>query len=160
MRRYGFANPPYRRRPNLISLSGHVRIIGLCLIGIASLPGRGHAEELSAAALTRALAAAEAREGKTSPYLLPVIEQLAQFRLREGDLGEAAALRRRALDIAIRRFGSASAGAAEAMAALAAVEIDRRRYLDAEPLLIIAGNVLAGRVAPDQPVLVTILAGR
>lgn len=142
------------------SLSGLTRIIGLCLLAIATLPLAGRAEEISAAALTGALAATEAREGKTSPYLLPVIEQLAQLRLREGELGEAAALRRRALDIAVKRFGGASASTAQAMAALAAVEIDRRRYLDAEPLLIVAGNLLAGRVAPDQPVMVTILAGR
>jgi hypothetical protein len=144
----------------LISRSGLVRIIGLCLIGIASSPGAGHAEEATAAGLTRALAAVEAKEGKASPYLLPVIEQLAQFRLREGELGESSALRRRALDIAIKSFGSGSASAAEAMTALAMVAIDRRRYLDAEPLLIVAGNWLAGRVAPDQPVMVTILAGR
>jgi len=144
----------------LISRSGLVRIIGLCLIGIASSPGAGHAEEATVAGLTRALAAVEAKEGKASPYLLPVIEQLAQFRLREGELGESSALRRRALDIAIKSFGSGSASAAEAMTALAMVAIDRRRYLDAEPLLIVAGNWLAGRVAPDQPVMVTILAGR
>lgn len=144
----------------MISRSGLVRIIGLCLIGIASSPGAGHAEEATVAGLTRALAAVEAKEGKASPYLLPVIEQLAQFRLREGELGESSALRRRALDIAIKSFGSGSASAAEAMTALAMVAIDRRRYLDAEPLLIVAGNWLAGRVAPDQPVMVTILAGR
>jgi tetratricopeptide (TPR) repeat protein len=144
----------------LIARPGIVRIIGLCLIGIAAVPGAGRGEEVSVAALTRSLAAVEAKEGRTSPYLLPVIEQLAQLRLREGELGEASALRRRALDIALKRFGGTSASAAEAMAALAAVEIDRRRYLDAEPLLIVAGNVLAGRVAPDQPVMVAILAGR
>jgi tetratricopeptide (TPR) repeat protein len=139
---------------------GLLRIVGLSLIGIAAIAAAGHAEEISAAALTRALAAAETQEGKSSPYLLPVIEQLAQVRLREGELGEAAALRRRALDIAVERFGNDSASAAAAMAALAAVDIDRRRYLDAEPLLIIAGKALAGRVASDQPVTVTILAGR
>lgn len=149
------------QRPTSVSLrSGIAWIIGLLLSAIACWPVGSHAEEISAAALTRALATAEAQEGKTSPYLLPVIEQLAQLRLREGELGEATALRRRALDIAVRRFGGASASAAEAMAALAAIDIDRRLYLDAEPLLIVAGNVLAGRVAPDQPVMVTILAAR
>lgn len=138
--------------------AGLAGIIGLCLICAAGTPG--HAEEPSAAALSRALAAAEAKEGKTSPYLLPVIEELAQLSLRQGELGEAAALRRRALDIAIRNFRADSASAGEAMAALAAVEIDRRRYFDAESLLILSENVLSARVAPDHPVMVTILAGR
>jgi tetratricopeptide repeat protein len=144
----------------VIPRSGIPWVIGFFLAAVAYWPGPGVAEEASAAALTRALARAEAREGKASPYLLPVIEQLAQVQLREGALGEAASLRRRALVIAAKKFGGASASAAEAMAALAAVEIDRRRYLDAEPLLIVAGLALAGRVAPDQPVMVTILAGR
>jgi tetratricopeptide (TPR) repeat protein len=136
---------------------GLSRIVGLSLLGIAATAA---AEETSVAALTRALSAVEAKEGKTSPYLLPVIEQLAQLRLREGELGEAAALRRRALDIAVKRFGGHSASAAEAMVALASTEIDRRRYLDAEPLLIVADTVLSERVAPDQPVVVSLLAGR
>jgi len=140
--------------------SGMAWIIGFLLVVLARGPGVGAAEEASAAALARALAAVEAKKGKTSPYLLPVIEQLAQVQLREGELGEAAALRRRALAIASKRFGSGSASAAEAMVALASVEIDRQRYLDAEPLLIAAGNALAGRVAPDQPVMVTALVGR
>ena len=144
----------------MIPRSGAPCVIGLFFSAFACWPGLGAAEEASAAALTRALAAVEAKEGRASPYLLPVIEQLAQLRLREGELGEAASLRRRALAIAVKKFGGASASAAEAMAALGAVEIDRRRYLDAEPLLIAAGNALAGRLAPDQPVMVTILAGR
>jgi tetratricopeptide (TPR) repeat protein len=45
------------------------------------------------------------------------------------------------------------------MAALALTDIDRRRYLDAEPLLIIAERVLATRVAADQPAMATIFAG-
>ena len=142
----------------MIARAGLVGIIGLCFIQAVCL--RSHAEETTAAAIDRALAATEAKQGRTSPYLLPVIEELAQLRLREGELGEAAALRRRALDIAIRNFRADSASAAEAMAALAAVEIDRRRYLDAEPLLIVAQNVLARRAAPENPVMVTILAGR
>ena len=152
------SHPPHRRRQELIARAGLAGIVCLCFIQAAGIPG--HAEEASAAALGRALAAAEAKEGKTSPYLLPVIEELAQLRLREGELGEAAALRRRALEIAIGNFGPGSASAGEAMAALAAVEIDRRRYLDAEPLLIVADGVLSGRVAPDQPVMASILAGR
>ncbi len=110
--------------------------------------------------LTRALAAEEQRNGPASPYLLPLLEQLAQLRFREGDLGEAAAMRRRALSIAIGAFGSDSASAAEAMTALAAIEIDRGRYLDAEPLLTAAANVLFGRLEPDHPAIVAVLVGR
>jgi tetratricopeptide (TPR) repeat protein len=110
------------------------------------------------ARLTAALHATETKEGATSPYLLPLIEELAQLRLRHGDLGEAAGLRRRALKIAIARFGCESPSAAEAMVALALVDIDRRRYLDAEPLLIAAQGVLAERVAQDHPAIATALA--
>lgn len=141
----------------MIARAGLAGIIGLCFFQAVCL--RSHAEEAAAAALSRALVATEAKKGKTSPYLLPVIEELAQLRLREGELGEAAALRRRALDIAIKNFRADSASAAEAMAALATVEIDRRRYLDAEPLLIVAEDVLSARVASDRPAMVTILAG-
>jgi tetratricopeptide (TPR) repeat protein len=135
-------------------------VIGICLfVGTLLAPSRGRADEAAVARLTHALAAAEAHDGRTSPYLLPVIEELAQAQLRGGALGEAAALRRRALDIAIAAFGCDSPSAAEAMAALAMLDIDRRRYLDAEPLLIVAERVLRARVAADHPAMVTIFAG-
>lgn len=126
----------------------------------ATCPATGHAADDAVARLTNALAAAEAEEGRTSPYLLPVIEQLAQAELRAGAFNQAAAARRRALDIAVHAFGCDSASAAQAMAALALVDIDRGRYLDGEPLLIIAERVLASRVIPDQPVMPALLAGR
>ena len=66
------------------------------------------------ARLSVQLAAKEAADGKTSPYLLPVIEQLAQAHLLGGGFAEARALRRRALDIAIARgrlrFGDGGRG--------------------------------------------------
>src|SRR5260370_38908422 len=94
-------------------------LIGLCLTVIAAAaPSHGRADESAVAHLTQALAAGEADDGRTSPYLLPVIEELAQAQLRDGALSEAAALRRRALDIAIAAFGCDSAGAAQPMAAL------------------------------------------
>jgi len=132
---------------------------GLFAIGLVVVAVSARADEGTVARLTSALAAGEAHDGRTSPYLLPVIEELAQAQLRDGALGEAAALRRRALDIAVAAFGCDSASAAEAMAALALTDIDRRRYLDAEPLLIIAEGVLAARVAADHPAMATILAG-
>jgi tetratricopeptide (TPR) repeat protein len=135
-------------------------LIGICLVAAATVaPSRTAADGGAVARLMQALAAGEARDGRTSPYLLPVIEELAQARLSDGALGEAAALRRRALDIAIAAFGCDSASAAQAMAALALVDIERRRYLDAEPLLIVAASVLADRAAPDHPAMATISAG-
>jgi hypothetical protein len=131
-------------------------LIALWLLLALAVPAR--ADE-SAARLAQALAAMEAKEGAASPYLLPVIEQLAQVRLRDGDLDAAAALSRRALAIALAAFGCESTSAAEAMAALALVQLDRRRYLDAEPLLIVAERVLAERVAGDHPSLAAIAAG-
>src|SRR5438128_6196703 len=118
-------------------------VIGVCLLVVAAVaPSHAGANESAVARLSRALAAEEADGGRTSPYLLPVIEELAQAQLRAGALEEAAALRRRALDIAIGAFGCDSASAAEAMAALAVLDIDRRRYLDGEPLLIVAERLL------------------
>ena len=134
-------------------------VVGFLVVGVVCVPTRSAAEEGAVARLTRALAAAEADDGRTSPYLPPVLEELAQAHLRDGALGEAAALRRRALDIAAGAFGCDSASAAEAMAALALIDIDRRRYLDAEPLLIIAERVLAARVAADHPAMAAIDAG-
>jgi hypothetical protein len=141
---------------------GYLRAAGLvdiCLVAAAAAPSRAAADDGAIARLTRALAAGEADDGGTSPYLLPVIEELAQAHWRDGALGEAAALRRRALDIALAAFGCDSASAAQAMAALALVDIERRRYLDAEPLLIVAERVLADRVAADHPAMATISAG-
>src|SRR5712692_1109049 len=132
---------------------------GLFAIGIVVVAVSARADEGTVARLTSALAAGEAHDGRTSPYLLPVIEELAQAQLRDGALGEAAALRRRALDIAVAAFGCDSASAAEAMAALALTDIDRRRYLDGEPLLIVAERLLATRVNADHPVMATIFAG-
>src|SRR5438067_9336598 len=72
---------------------GRCRIAGL-ILALAALLSPGWAEESAVARLAEALATAEARDGKTSPYLLPVIEELAQAQLRDGSLGEAAGLRR------------------------------------------------------------------
>jgi hypothetical protein len=139
----------------------HLRVaglIGICLVAGAA-PSRAASDDGAAARLTRALAAGEAHDGRTSPYLLPVLEELAQAHGQDGALGEAAALRRRALDIALAAFGCDSASAAQAMAALALTDIEWRRYLDAEPLLIVAERVLGTRVAADHPAMATVSAG-
>ena len=142
-----------------LALAGIALSIGLCAAA-ALLPAAEPraAESEGLAHLMRALTAMEAKEGATSPYLLPLIEEIAQQRLRNGELAEAGALRRRALAIAITRFGSNSPSAAEAMVAAALVDIDRRRYLDAEPLLIAAEIILEERVAPDHPAMAAVLA--
>src|SRR5207237_6104758 len=93
------------------------------------------------------------------PYLLPVIEEIAQLSASHGALSEAAALRRRALDIAVTRFGADSPSAAEAMVALAQIDIDRRHYLDAEPLLVVAESVLSERVDAEHPAMAALFAG-
>jgi Tfp pilus assembly protein PilF len=148
-----------QHRTELVGRSRIAGLIGLALIvGVGTASG-GQADEGAVARLTHALAAEEARDGKASPYLLPVLEELAQAHLRDGELGEAAALRRRALDIAVTSFGCDSASAAAAMGALALAHIEQRRYLDAEPLLIIAASVLADKAAADHPATATIFAG-
>jgi tetratricopeptide (TPR) repeat protein len=146
-------------------MTGIARATAAGMIGIGLLvvtpaaPTRITADEDAVLRLSRALAEGEAHDGRTSPYLLPVIEELAQAQLQDGALGDAAALRRRALDIAVAAFGCDSASAAQAMAALALTDIDRRRYLDAEPLLIVAERVLRARVAADHPTMAAIFAG-
>jgi tetratricopeptide (TPR) repeat protein len=135
-----------------------VASIVCCLAVLAAAAACARADEGAVARLTRALAIAEAEDGKTSPYLLPVIEQLAQAHLRDGALAEAAAQRRRAFDIAVAAFGCDSPSAAGAMAAIAMLDIDRRRYLNAEPLLIAAERVLGG-VDAEHPAMAMINAG-
>ncbi len=141
-----------------LALASVVLSIALCAAVDPLSAGEGNANGDGLARLTRALAAMEAKEGITSPYLLPLIEEIAQVRRRNGELAKTAALRRRALDIAIARFGSDSPSAAEAMVAVALVDIDRRHYLDAEPLLIAAEIILEARVAPDHPAMAAALA--
>ena len=131
--------------------------VGMCVVAVVA--ARAYPGEGVVARLTQALTAAEARAGKTSPDLLPIIDRLARAERRDGALGQAAALRRRALDIAIAAYGHDAALTAEAMAALAMIDIDRRRYLDAEPLLLIAEPGLRGRVGADPALLATIDAG-
>ena len=112
----------------------------------------------TSAALTRSLAAAEERLGPVDPNLLPILAPLAQLRFEDADIAQATALRRRALKIAIAAYGSFSVPAAEAMAALARLYIDLRRYLDAEPLAIAAGNVLSARLGAEAPAMAAVLA--
>ncbi len=112
------------------------------------------------AALAKTLAAAEQRLGPADPKLLPILASLAQLRFEDADIAAATALRRRSLKIAIRAFGSESEPAAKAMAALAHLYIELRRYLDAEPLAIAAENVLSSRLGVHDPAMAPLLADR
>jgi tetratricopeptide (TPR) repeat protein len=111
-----------------------------------------------ATGLMQRLTAAEHQNGPGSPALLPILAPLAQLRFEQGELAEATALRHRSLNIAIAADGSASIPAAEAMAALAHLYIERRRYLDAEPLAIAATEVLTDRLGPSDKALAPVLA--
>jgi len=142
-----------------LALASMLLIAGLCAAATMSSAAEPTAAESEGLAhLLPALASIEAKEGATSPYLLPLLEEIAELRLHAGELAEAGALRRRALNIAIVRFGSDSPSAAEAMVAVALADIHGRHYLDAEPLLIAAETILEERVAPDHPALAAALA--
>ncbi|MBV8777445.1 MAG: tetratricopeptide repeat protein, partial [Alphaproteobacteria bacterium] len=130
------------------------RLLLAALLALGCLGGAAAGDDLA-----RALAETERQDGANSPYLLPLLEPLARQRFHDGKLVEAAELRSRALRIALGAFGSGSASAAEAMTALAQSYIDMRRYLDAEPLLTAAADVLGARVEADHPALANVFAG-
>jgi tetratricopeptide (TPR) repeat protein len=111
-----------------------------------------------ALALRQSLAELEQRHGPVAPELLPILASLAELRFEQAELAEATELRRRSLKIAIAGYGSASVPAAEAMAALARLYIERRRYLDAEPLTIAAKGNLRDRLGDFAPALAPVLA--
>lgn len=117
-------------------------------------------EAVDSAAVARSLATAEQRYGPTAPALLPILARLAQIRFDEAELAEATVLRRRSLKIAIAAYGSASIAAAEAMASLAGLYVERWRYLDAEPLTIAATDILREQQGATAPALAPVLADR
>ena len=138
-------------------------VVGLTFLLMAPAPKAdppASAQPDKSAALTRSLAVAEKRLGPGNPNLLPILAPLAQLRFESADITEATALRRRALKIAIAAYGASSVPAAEAMASLARLYIDLRRYLDAEPLVIAADNVLSARVGAEDPAIAAVLADR
>jgi tetratricopeptide (TPR) repeat protein len=141
------------RRPTGISICAGV------MLAVASAAHGGEPETGVIAGIQRSLAAEAAQEGPDSPYLLPLLEQLAAAQFRGGQLAEATKARQRMLRIAIAAFGTDAATTAEAMAALATSEIDRQRYFDAEALLIAAGNVLTDRLGADSQALIPVLTG-
>jgi tetratricopeptide (TPR) repeat protein len=86
------------------------------------------------------------------------LDRQAEEQWRAGDFAKAAALRRQALDRAVHEFGPGSRQAGTAIVALAQTDLDRRRYLDAEPLLLIAARLLSDADAPS-PILADVFAG-
>jgi tetratricopeptide (TPR) repeat protein len=150
-----------RRDPGSGSLGVRARwgVIGLSLCAAAAVSGHAAGADGSIAGLTQALAVAESRAGVASPHLLPLLDRLAGAQVDDGALAEATASRRRALKIALTAFGSSSRKAAEAMTALAEIDILQHQYLDAEPLLTAASRILSGRREADGPALATGWAG-
>src|SRR3954464_11724126 len=95
--------------------------------------------------LAEAFGTAQVTEDADGPALLSQLDATAHTLWRAGDLAQEAALRQRALRIALAAFGPESLATAQAITALALAHIDRRRWLDAEPLLI-----LFARMLPDS----------
>jgi tetratricopeptide (TPR) repeat protein len=104
-----------------------------------------------------AILAAGAGPRTAGDDLAPRLVAYARQRFRAGDFAAALRLRRRALALTLRDRGRASTPAAEAMAGLAALYIEMRRYLDAEPLLIVSRRDLLARDGPHDPALVPVL---
>jgi tetratricopeptide (TPR) repeat protein len=113
-----------------------------------------------ASALTRSLSELEQRHGPAAPELLPLLASLARLRFEQAELAEATELRRRSLNIAISAYGRTSVPAAKAMAALARLYVERRRYLDAEPLTIAAATILQDQLGDFSSALAPVLADR
>jgi tetratricopeptide (TPR) repeat protein len=129
------------------------------LAAIAATRSANAADTRSVAVLSKSLAIEESHSGAASPHLLPLLDRLAGAQFDDGALSEAAASRRRALKIEVRAYGGDSLNAAQAMIALARVEILRHRYVAAEPLLISALPALETRFGAESPALAEPLAG-
>lgn len=131
-------------------------VLGLLAVGV--MARTANAAEGSVVALSNTLAVEENRSGITSPHLLPLLDRLAGAQFDDGELADAADSRRRALKIVVRAYGANSTNAAEAMVALANVELLRHRYSRAEPLLIAAVPAFEVRFGVDSPALAGPLA--
>jgi tetratricopeptide (TPR) repeat protein len=125
-------------------------------LGLALTAAAAPAETPATMRLAATLAVTEAKQGKSSPALLPLIDALARAEFVTGALDTTTTLRRRALTIAITAYGSGAVRSAAAMTELAWAYLDQGRYLDAEPLLIAANRIFASR--PDAPVAAKAMA--
>lgn len=131
----------------------------MLLAGSIVASAAGAAEGGSIAGLDKTLALEESRNGATSPHLLPLLDRLAGAQFDKGALADAADSRRRALKIVVHAYGPSSTNAADAMIALANVELLRHRYSKAEPLLIAAVPAIETRFGDDSPALAGPMAG-
>jgi tetratricopeptide (TPR) repeat protein len=111
-----------------VAIAATVLFAGNAVAATAGGPGQLSAEATS--------------EEQDGPALLPLLEAKSEDQRRAGDLAQLTALRRRVLRIALATFGDDSPVTARAVIALAGAHIDRHRWLDAEPLLIIAARML------------------
>ncbi len=134
-------------------------MVGLGLAAVVAVaPSAKAADAHTVAGLSKSLAIEESRSGDASPHLLPLLDRLAGAQFDNGALAEAAESRRRVLKIALRAYGGGSLDTANAMVALATVEILQDHYVKAEPLLIGALPVLEARFGTDSPALAEPLA--
>jgi tetratricopeptide (TPR) repeat protein len=136
-----------------------LRSIGRAVLLCIALVAGGAERAAAADAITQlrhTLAAEERRSGAASPILLPLLERLAAAQRAEGAFADAVAVRRRALKIALASYGGGSPNAAAAMLALAELDIEGHRYLDAEPLLTTASLA----VGSDSAAMAEILAAQ
>jgi tetratricopeptide (TPR) repeat protein len=120
-------------------------------------PLAGNADAGTTSRPSQVFGAAQATGDVDSPALLPSLEATAQAQGRAGNFAQVTALRRRALRIALAALGHESPAAVRAITVLAGVYIDCRRWLDAEPLLIIASRMLPK--AQEDGLGAAILAG-
>ena len=133
-------------------------VLALALLAALAGSQRAAADDATTAGLHKTLAIAEARTGRLSPQLLPLLDRLAGAQFDDGALADAAESRRRALRIALAAYGPGSLDVAQAMVALAELRVLERQYGDAEPLLIAALPVLEARLGADSPALAHPLA--
>ncbi|MBV8777621.1 MAG: tetratricopeptide repeat protein [Alphaproteobacteria bacterium] len=133
-------------------------LVSLAVVSLAVAAAHA-ADGRSAAGLAKSLAIEESRTGPSSPHLLPLLDRLAGAQIDDGALADAAASRRRALRIALRSYGGQSPNAALAMVSLAAVELLRHRYNQAEPLLIAELPALSAKFGDGGAALAGPLAG-
>lgn len=141
----------------------HSRVLAsalLCLVATTTITLSAPRPDERVTALTHSLSETEHDHGSAAPELLPILASLAQLRFEQAQLAEATELRRRAMKIAIGSYGPETVPAAEAMAALAHLYIERRDYLDAEPLTITAAGILHDRLGRSSPALAAVLADR
>jgi tetratricopeptide (TPR) repeat protein len=114
----------------------------VCFLTAIAIPLAGGTKIDAANRLAEAFGTPPITEDADGPAVVPRPDKAARDQRRAGDLAQETALRRRALRQALATFGPKSLATAQAITSLALAHIDRRRWLDAEPLLILAARML------------------